>query len=425
VTSLPDEVRELSAANVRVRAEQTGTVIWIVLVGPPESGDTPEGLALRELAQATGGDLAVFRPSEGLAGMASQLLARRDVYRLRYRSRANTSGPHNVQVRVQVFGAEALAEPVQYEADIQPPALAFVDPPHRILRASDDPRTPLEALAPTSLALRLLATFPDGYERPLRRSELWVDGQAVSVRTGPPFDQHTWDLSGYAETGAHTVRAVVEDSLGLVGRSTELRVEVEVQPPPRGLAALGPGIGPLLVALVVLAAGVVLAVRLTSPRAVTSTGRSRGRASPVASPNKRAALRPRGSAKEAEAFLVPLDAEERELPPVPLVGVDVVLGRDPSLAGLVLNDPSVAGLHARLIRQADGGYLLRDQGTAAGTWINYEQVPEAGRVLHHNDRVHIGRVAFRFRLPNPPPPRPSLDQGRRRTPGLCRREPPR
>ena len=61
-------------------------------------------------------------------------------------------------------------------------------------------------------------------------------------------------------------------------------------------------------------------------------------------------------------------------------------------------------MHARLIRQAAGDYLLRDQGSVAGTWVNFELVPDEGRHLKHGDLIYVGRARFRFRLPTPPPP---------------------
>jgi predicted component of type VI protein secretion system len=65
-------------------------------------------------------------------------------------------------------------------------------------------------------------------------------------------------------------------------------------------------------------------------------------------------------------------------------------------------------MHARLIRQADGDYLLRDQGSVAGTWVNYDLIPSEGRRLRNGDLVQLGRVEFRFQLPGKHPPRPIL-----------------
>jgi predicted component of type VI protein secretion system len=91
--------------------------------------------------------------------------------------------------------------------------------------------------------------------------------------------------------------------------------------------------------------------------------------------------------------------------PIDLTGADLILGSDASLAAVVIDDPSVGGMHARIIRQADGGYLVRDQGSVAGTWVNFELVPEDGRLLRQGDRIQLGRVEFRFRLPGDAPTR--------------------
>jgi predicted component of type VI protein secretion system len=65
---------------------------------------------------------------------------------------------------------------------------------------------------------------------------------------------------------------------------------------------------------------------------------------------------------------------------------------------MVLNDPSVDPLHARLIRQDDGAFRLSDEGSVAGTWVNYILVSPDGASLEHGDLLHIGRVTFRFSL---------------------------
>jgi hypothetical protein len=74
---------------------------------------------------------------------------------------------------------------------------------------------------------------------------------------------------------------------------------------------------------------------------------------------------------------------------------------DPSQASVVLDDPSVEGLHARLLREVDGSLRLRDEGSVAGTWVNFLPVAEGGQVLQHGDLIHFGRVGFRFTQRDP------------------------
>ena len=100
-----------------------------------------------------------------------------------------------------------------------------------------------------------------------------------------------------------------------------------------------------------------------------------------------------------EATLIPINSK---MPLISLIGMDLVLGRDASISAAHLDDPSVNALHARLIRLASGDYLLRDQGSVAGTWVNYQQVPERGKILRQGDVIHLGRVEYQFQLRNPP-----------------------
>jgi hypothetical protein len=184
------------------------------------------------------------------------------------------------------------------------------------------------------------------------------------------------------------------DSLGLEATTVETPVEVRVISGTRGLAALRPAVGPLAAVAAVLVAGSVLTLGLV---ALGRRARSEGAdlaPKPRLNPLKRARMQKQPVGK-AEAHLVPVVPKG---PAVPLVGLDIVLGRDPSLAAVVLDDASVDGMHARLIRQAGGNYLLRDQGSIAGTWVNYHLVPEAGTILEHGDLLQLGRVEFRFEV---------------------------
>jgi pSer/pThr/pTyr-binding forkhead associated (FHA) protein len=96
-----------------------------------------------------------------------------------------------------------------------------------------------------------------------------------------------------------------------------------------------------------------------------------------------------------------MDGEEG----IPLTGVDIIVGSDPSLAAVPIEDPSIDGMHARLIRQVDGDYLIRDQDSKAGTWVNFEPLPEEGKRLEHGDLIQFGATKFRFQLTDPPPAR--------------------
>lgn len=394
--------REAALTNALSRAVETETAIFPVFIGAPEAAQAPEALGLSQLAAATGGTLLVFDPAVGLTGLGQQILDHGTQYQLTYTSLANRSGEHVIQAAVRIDDAEVVSTPLTFDVDVRPPIVAFLEAPSAITRDLADPSLALEDLRPGSQHLRLLVTFPDGHPRPIVSSRLIVDDLVVLQRAVAPFDEFDWDLSSYVETGTHVVRATVEDGLGLEAQTEDIAVEVQVIGPPRGLAALRPALGPLAAAVGILVVGILAAIGLRS------YGRARsapGAPAPVPPlPRKairRSGVRLRAEDDPAEAYLVTEEGQAA----FALTGVDVVLGRDGSLAAVVLDDPSVAGLHARLIRQADGDYVLRDQGSVAGTWVNFEPVPGSGRRLRHGDMVHIGRVALRFRLAGAAPRR--------------------
>jgi predicted component of type VI protein secretion system len=55
------------------------------------------------------------------------------------------------------------------------------------------------------------------------------------------------------------------------------------------------------------------------------------------------------------------------------------------------------------LRQTDdGGFLLLDNNSIAGTWVNYDPIPREGCRLAHGDMVHFGQLIYRFTLSMPP-----------------------
>lgn len=397
--------RDLPMANLIARANETGTAIFPVLFGEPEILEQPEAEPLRRLAEETGGQLVLYDETTGLTGFATHIYEHRMQYKLTYASQAVTTGNHAVQVRVTGDGLDAISNTINYAIAVEPPDAAFIQPPDQIIRQSDDPSLVLETLPPLSQTLQILITFPDDHPRPITKSQLIVDGQVAAENTAEPFDSFIWDLSNYTDSNSHTIQATLEDSLGLQGKSIPLAVYVEVQLPPRGMDAIRPALGSILAALGILIAGVILAASLIA------SGRQRSAQLPAQTSTmverrkflKRAGLRQKATDQPPEAFLFFVDAEGIEGESVPLSGVDTILGSDPSLTPFPLNDPSVAGIHARLVRQVAGGYLIQDQGSVAGTWVNYEPIPAEGIHLKHCDLIHLGRVALRFRLPSPQP----------------------
>jgi pSer/pThr/pTyr-binding forkhead associated (FHA) protein len=57
-------------------------------------------------------------------------------------------------------------------------------------------------------------------------------------------------------------------------------------------------------------------------------------------------------------------------------------------------------MHARL-REENGEYILSDEKSIAGTWVNDELLTSPRR-LQHGDVLYLGRLSYRFMLRKPP-----------------------
>jgi len=72
---------------------------------------------------------------------------------------------------------------------------------------------------------------------------------------------------------------------------------------------------------------------------------------------------------------------------------DVFIGRDGTRCEVVLEDPAVSGLHARIKREEDQ-FILHDLGSRNGTFVNGEQVYR--HPLNDKDRLQLGETQLMF-----------------------------
>ena len=73
-----------------------------------------------------------------------------------------------------------------------------------------------------------------------------------------------------------------------------------------------------------------------------------------------------------------------------------LIGRDPSVANLVLDDPSIEALHAEIHFYPDGRIRLTDFNSTSGSYVNFKAVGSHGSNLQHADLIHFGTLLFRF-----------------------------
>jgi hypothetical protein len=415
------------------RAVQLQVHVSVWMVASRQAFTSQAAASLTGLAEQTGGQFVAFAGDDTpLPDLESYFSPLRDIYQFSYDSNIAGGGTQQLSVEIDHNGEVITSEPVSFEFNLQPPDPAFLSPSAEILRSVPEgkrrslwqPAGP-DDLLPKTQVLKALIDFPDGRARPLVRTALYVDGLLVDEHTGPPFDEFSWDLSRYTLSGQHLLQVEAVDSLGQRGASILMPVQITVElPQPNPLAGMLrrwpvlAGLGLVLLAGAVFL-GLVLGGRihpqlpLTLPRRLAQVARPI-RARILSDPKRQAPnwvnrlhWPQRRLHPKAYAYLTTLTETEGKprLAPISIAADELTFGMDPSRASLVLDDPSVDGLHARLLRQEDGCFRLIDEGSVAGTWVNYCPVGSEGQVLEHGDQVHFGRVGFRFTLREPQPQR--------------------
>lgn len=416
--------------NLVSQAQQQDIAIFVWIVTSANAPSNPGIQSLENLAAQTGGQSLFFTGEEALPDPEKFLAPLRNIYRLTYLSAVRQGGSQQIIARIQTEGLEIETPAVVFEIDLKPPVPAFISPPIEIERQpipipeeTDDSQANSEQLIPGQQILEVVLDFPDGRQRPLTQSALYVDGVMVDENLSPPFDQFVWNLETYSNNGTHILQVRVVDNLGLTGASIELPVFVSIESSFNNpWMTMQRNLPALTVMLVIVAGAILLLALLLSGqlRPVTQrAARKKGpRSDPVTQPvaindsdlNKssqtwmnRLQWPQRHITPKARAFFSRI-AEDETLdasPPIAITTSEVTLGSNPNLASLVIEDASVEGLHARLRILEDGAFRISDEGSMAGTWLNFSPVSKAGARLVHGDLVHIGRVGFRFTLRQP------------------------
>ncbi len=403
-----DAIATLQSLTGRAVGQQVRVNVWIV--SSTDFFSSSGATALKDLAIQTGGQYILFSGQEPLPGLETYLAPLRSTYRLSYTSSIVTSGGHALSAQATLDGVPVTSAPLTFDLNVEPPNPILVAPPMEIVRQSPDERTTAtSAFVPTHQAIDIIIEFPDGRTRPLVSTTLFVDNQKVAENTSEPFTHFSWDLSGYATSGQHVLSVEAVDSLGLSKTSLGVPVTVMVIRPHFGLLPFLSRHSAWVALAAILLAGVVLGGVLAGGRiGRRSHSVERDSIDPVTQPvegetgrhNMR--LPWKLPAKPSDAYLERLkdDGQPVSAPAIPISAPEMTFGSDPLQVTRILDDPSVSPLHARL-REENGEYILSDEKSVAGTWVNYEALT-APRRLQHGDVLHIGRLSYRFMLRKPP-----------------------
>lgn len=416
--------QNISALNdMTARANQAGIRVYVWIIDSRDFLVHPGSDALRQMAAATGGRTLDFTGLETLTDPEDWLDTLRRVYAFEYSSMVRTSGQVSLSALISANELTLNTNAVSLDLNVLPPNPILLSPPAQITRQNLEDPFDVENSQPTSQPIELLVEFPDGHQRSLVRTALYVDDELVQENLSAPFEKFTWNLRGYLNSGTHSLRVEAVDSLGLDSSSAPITVDVIVIQPPGGLWGLILRNNVAIVTMAVVFAGLVLLLviffggRNTLNRLFEGR-RARARqldpltqpvpasVEPPTSPLPAANPFPwiRRKAPPPPAYLVKLTPEGQPAPgdPIILSVPELTLGADPTQATNVLGDPSISPLHARIQRMPERYFLLMDNRSVAGTWVNYESIPQEGRILAHGDVVNFGSLTYRFVLGKPP-----------------------
>jgi hypothetical protein len=404
--------------------------IFVWFVDGEEYFPTASANAFKSLALQTTGTFFAFSGKETFPDLGLSLTPLRHTYKLTYTSALSTAGEHALGIQVGSPQGTLLTSDKNFSVDIQPPNPIFISPPLQITRQppAEDPYN-AEGLLPAQQAIEIIVEFPDGHPRQLKQTSLYVDGQLVAENKSEPFEKFIWDLSVYEKSGQHEISVQAEDVLGLQKFSMGIPITLTVMQPPRGVQAFLARYSSYLIMGAIGLAGLALLVILFRGR--LGGGLFKGRRAtrkrfeepltqpvvaltePSISATKRAKSEPRRAGwlqarpnrkAEAPAYLIRLTngGEPASVSPIPVAGREMTFGTDPVQSMRVLDDLSISPLHARIKQTEDGGFIIYDHGSVAGTWVNYEPVPRDGCRLAHGDTIHFGQLFYRFDLNRPP-----------------------
>ena len=412
------------------RAVQSKTRVFVWFVDSPEEFVSASANAFKSLALQTNGSFTAFSGIESLPDPNAYFAPLRHIHALTYTSALAAPGDHTLGVYVNTPQGNIPAPDQTFSVDIQPPNPIFVSPPLQVTRQppADDPYNP-DILIPDQVVLPIIIEFPDEHPREIKRATLYVDGAVVAEDLKAPFDQFVWDLSAYTKSGEHTIVVEAEDSLGLKKSSISIPVTLTVVQAPRGFQALFARYSSqLVIGALVLAGLALLGILLRSRRSGASRNKQQetkrsfedpltqpvsSLIEPPASATKKVKTAPRQPIKlqtnkrveDAPAYLIRLTGggEPASVAPIPILEKDMTFGSDPVQSVRVLDDPTISPLHARIKQAEDGTFTIYDNGSVAGTWVNFDPVPREGKRLAHADRIHFGGLVYRFELRQAPP----------------------
>lgn len=423
VTPLPLDQDLNVISSLQVRAAEIGVPVHVWLVAPATAANAPAVQYLSQLAGGTGGSFLFFSEGSPTPDVETYVGSLRRTYRLRYTSSVSQSGSHRVRVSTRYGNLSAETPDTNFSITLNLPSATLINLPEEIKREYVESAVGGgKSLKPTVTTLQALITFPDGYERQLKATRLYVDGEIVAENTEEPFDYFGWPIGQYAFSEEYLVAVEVEDILGFRSISPPVAIQLTVASLyPAWLTSVLKFIdqgGWIPLTIIGLGGSAVAGLRLRRRWVTKRDSQKNGSADALTDPLLQSVpgLRhPVAYGYDSESsFTTNAVADQQIVPPclvwndrteppagireIRLENTETIIGSDADQASLVLPLPSISPQHALLLKSDKGSVSLADLGSEEGTWVNYAPVSSAGVLLHNGDLVQFGRYSFRYQI---------------------------
>ena len=414
----PEESTAIESLISQARDSQVK--VYIILVSSPAFFTSTGAEVLQGLSAETKGYYATFSGDDPVPDFTLLFSPLRSTYLIKYQSQIVTSGNHLLDLSISSNLGESLGQK-EFFLDVQPPNPILISPPRKITRKmvlSENEVGSQVDFEPKSIPLDMIIEFPDGHPRDLEEVTLRVDGEIVSRKTAPPYDLFDWDLSIYEKSSVHYITIEAVDTLGLSKQSIQTPVEILIDVPPPTISTILSDNAPAFAGLgLVLFLGIILFILVSrgSIKPTFNFGGNRFFKKKRELLNKSSRLRKNtptngndipdlsGALIQRPFRLVPISdiSQQQITEPILVRDNDVILGNDPTSATIHIQHHSIAKQHARISIHSNGDHLISDEGSSAGTWINYKQISnDKPQSLKDGDIIHIGEAGFRFQIIN-------------------------
>ncbi len=378
-------------------ARDVGIPIHTVGMG----GDT----RLAEIASKARGQTVFYNSPASLDKLYAMLDAHRQQHVLTFVSTLGTTSQRTLVIRANSNAPTAPRDTKTYSVSPTPPTIEFVAPVagQKFTRTQKVYEMPLDSVEPTGTTGPVQINWGSQTPRSVKTATLLVNGDAHGAVQEPGINgdlSFPWDLRPIKTPGTTNVQLQikVEDELGFTTTTDPVLVSVELAVAPNdctrfsgaqaffcqysGLIGSIPGLLALVISIPTLVIALV-------------AYRFRGQIAEVVKTGVDKITNRVKKDTPPKAFLIHIEGIKNALDRYPIYGTTPI-GRSTRYAELQFHQSeeksAISGLHCTIVDEG-GEFLIRDEGSTNGTFLNGQSIPSEDSVpLKDGDEIELARV---------------------------------